>query len=418
MQPQSQPLLWPSGAPVCIPRTLTGPNVNLGTDTPNNAIGASGSMTASTFADNTLNGNHNTKYTGVNVTANTSIRASLWIARGTGANNRYVRLWITDGGSIYGFYSELDLQAGTASGPTALGTGAVGTATITPVGTGFNVTVSGKLSTAFTDVPTVWMSSENAPNSYFYVGTGGQCFAYESIGLCVFGSHDPYISNVVLLLGFEDVNGSTTTPGMTDESPSVHGTATVVGTAVISTGNKKFGTASLNAYNGGNGAITWPDSNDWYFSTSNFTVELWIYPLAYGSANSFILSQWDHLGNQHAWVLWFNVNQLSWNTAVAVTDNNFDIAAPASTPSINAWHHIAVDCDGAKVRMYSDGVMIGSTTTVRNLANCTAKISIGMDAAGLYPFQGYVDEVRITKGVARYASDAGFVVPTAPFPRN
>ena len=229
------------------------------------------------------------------------------------------------------------------------------------------------------------------------------------------GAGDPYWSNVVLLDGFNGANGATAT---LDESPSAHGAATFVGTAQLSTAQVKFGTASLNMYASGAGSINWPDSNDWYFGTNNFTVECWLYPLTYGSANSFILSQWDQIGNQHSWVLWFNVNQLSWNTAVAVTDNNFDIAAPASTPAINGWHHIAVDCDGTKVRMYSDGVMIGSTANVRNLSNSTAKISIGQDSAGLYPTQGYIDEVRITKGVARYHSDSGFAVPTAAFPRH
>ncbi len=31
---------------------------------------------------------------------------------------------------------------------------------------------------------------------------------------------------------------------------------------------------------------------------------------------------------------------------------------------------------------------------------------------------GWLDELRITKGVARYASDGGFTVPTAAFPRS
>ena len=223
---------------------------------------------------------------------------------------------------------------------------------------------------------------------------------------------DPYFGNVVLLDGFNGINGATAT---TDESPSAHGSATFHGVAQLSTTQAKFGTSSLFLGSGSLGYITWPDSNDWYFDGGNFTIEFWLYPLSYGSANAFLIDQWG--GGQNAWVLWWNVNQLSWNTAVAVTDNNFDIAAPASTPSLNAWHHIAIDSDGTKVRLYADGVMIASTTTVRNLANSTSLLAIGSDPVGTYISQGYMDELRITKGVARYASDSGFAVPTAAFPR-
>ena len=189
MQPWSQPLLW-TKVSVCVPQTLTGPTVNAGTNTPNNAIGATGSMTASTFAENTLNANHNVNYTtGATVAANSKMRGSAWIARGTGTNNRYVRFMVINSLSTYGFFTELDLQAGTAGAPVALGTGSLPSgsgATITPVGTGFNVSVTGVLSTTQTGPPFVWMSSETVPGTFFYVGTGTQCFAYESVGLCIF----------------------------------------------------------------------------------------------------------------------------------------------------------------------------------------------------------------------------------------
>jgi hypothetical protein len=147
-------------------------------------------MTASTFTENTINANHNVRYTGVVVPINSKVRASVWIARGTGTNNRYVRMWVTDSGATYGFYTELDLQAGTAAIAVALGSGRVSGGTdsisITPVASGFNVTVTGIFSITLSGSPVVWMSSETAPNAFFYTGSGTQSFAYESVGLCVF----------------------------------------------------------------------------------------------------------------------------------------------------------------------------------------------------------------------------------------
>lgn len=39
------------------------------------------------------------------------------------------------------------------------------------------------------------------------------------------------------------------------------------------------------------------------------------------------------------------------------------------------------------------------------------------NAAGGVDMNGWLDEVRITKGVARYSLDSGFAVPTAAYPR-
>ena len=224
---------------------------------------------------------------------------------------------------------------------------------------------------------------------------------------------DPYFGNVVLLDGFNGVNGATAT---TDESPAAHGAATFSGVAQLSSTQTKFGTTSLSTGTGSLGLITWPGSNDWYFSNGKFTIEFWVYPLAYGSANAFLIANWNQLGTK-GWALWYNVNTLQWQTSTTGSDSNADIAYTI-TGGQNVWHFYAIDNDGTKIRLYIDGVMVGSTTTIRTLFNNSSTVlSIGSDAATGYITQAYIDEVRITKGVARYASDAGFAVPTAAFPR-
>lgn len=69
--------------------------------------------------------------------------------------------------------------------------------------------------------------------------------------------------------------------------------------------------------------------------------------------------------------------------------------------------------------MYLNGVIVASSTTHRTINPSGAVLSIGGDGNTTnFNFNGWIDEVRITKGVARYASDAGFTVPTAAFPRS
>lgn len=71
------------------------------------------------------------------------------------------------------------------------------------------------------------------------------------------------------------------------------------------------------------------------------------------------------------------------------------------------------------MRLYFNGTMVASKAgaTGEN-ADIASTMGIGRAANGGIAFQGHIDEVRITKGVARYASDAGFTVPAAAFPRS
>ena len=224
---------------------------------------------------------------------------------------------------------------------------------------------------------------------------------------------DPYFGNVVLLMGYEGPNNSTGAPGMTDESPAAHGTATTNGGSVsIVTGQFKFGTSSLNL--GGGSDIQFPDSNDFYFGSGNYTIELWVRHSNVAGQQAYV-GQWQSAGN-YSYLLSTTSTALTLNVSTDGT-NNFAISGSWS-PVINTWYHIAVDWDGVKTRLYVNGAMIGSDTTARTFFNSPNNFSIGSTSLdNAVWFNGWMDELRITKGVARYASDSGFAVPTAAFPR-
>jgi len=223
------------------------------------------------------------------------------------------------------------------------------------------------------------------------------------------------VSNVVLLDGFNGANGSTSS---IDESPAAHGAATFAGTTTLSTTQAKFGTASLNNTSNITGGVTWPYSTDWALGSGKFTVECWYYANALGSKQA-LVAQFAGLA-VFGWIFMLdNTNKLTWYVSTTGADLFTDLVQ-SSTFTSGTWHHCAVDFDGTKYRLYYDGVMVASSTTLRNIYNPGYAVSVGNDVAlgNNYPMNGYLDEVRITKGVAQYASDAGFAVPTAPFPRS
>lgn len=250
-----------------------------------------------------------------------------------------------------------------------------------------------------------------------------ECLA-EAILKCAADSNDPYLNNVVLLLGFEDVDGATGDPGMTDESPSAHGTATVVGHAQIDTGTALIGSSSI-LFDGTGDRITFPSSTDWRLATNNsdqYTIECFVKFATLTSNNRGIIGVNAGIG-QVAWSLTGSstIGELAFAFSTSGVGFSSTITTSGAGMTTGVRYHVAVDKDSSgKIRLYVDGVMYGSATPANSMIiGVGAPLAIGAQGSGgQVDMDGWVDEVRITKGVARYASDAGFTPPTSAFPRT
>ena len=227
---------------------------------------------------------------------------------------------------------------------------------------------------------------------------------------------DPNFSSVSLLLHMNGSNGSTT---FTDSSSNAH-TVTANGNAQISTAQSKFGGAS--AYFDGDGDhINAGSSASFAFGIGPFTVECFVRFAALPGFNmiSGIVGTAPSLffaGND-TW--WLGINNISGENNLYLGRHG-DTAINARTPwtpALNTWYHIAATRDASNVvRLFIDGVSQTVTSTNNwHLADLsrTGTLFAGVIATPYY-FNGYIDELRITKGVARYT--ASFTARTAPFP--
>lgn len=219
---------------------------------------------------------------------------------------------------------------------------------------------------------------------------------------------DPYWENVVLLLHCDGTDGSTT---FIDSSNSAH-TVTAINSAQISTAQSKFGGASA-VFDGV--SVTYDylelsDSDDWHM-TGDFTVELFIRP-DYAPGFRDIIGQ-----RTSAVTCPFLIAIYDSVLVVSISNNNSSWAGnPAITGpslSLNTWYHVALTKSGGDWKLWVDGSQSGSTYVNGGaLTNSASAFRIGGITG--YSVAGNLDEVRITKGVARYTSD--FTPPTAAFP--
>lgn len=214
-------------------------------------------------------------------------------------------------------------------------------------------------------------------------------------------------SGTVLICHCDGTNGSTT---FTDASPNPR-TLTAISGATVSTAQAKFGTGSASFVGASLNAIQiGAPHNDFNFKSSPFTIEAWAYASSSPTTAS-IVAQWD-TSSSGGWFFGPIFNALSFYCMDAAGSQ---IAFSSGTVAVvGSWHHYAVDRDaGGTLRLYLDGVVIASTSAP-TFFDAAPQTNIGNSNRGTVDaWPGYIDEVRITKGTARYAG--AFTPPTAPF---
>ncbi len=213
-------------------------------------------------------------------------------------------------------------------------------------------------------------------------------------------------SDVKLLLHLDGADAATTT---TDASDSGH-VATFVASAQLDTAQKKFGTSSL-LLNGSTDYITFPDHADWNFGSGDFTIDFWIKSTQ--ATGALVCGQLNNAGGDLSFYFYLNLTANKITFRVQDTSGH----SVTSTTSVNdgAWHHITGVRYNDEMKLYingvSEGTPIGSLGTVPNRSTLLA-IGRGGEYNGLY-YDGWVDEFRISKGVARWT--ANFTIPTVAY---
>lgn len=230
---------------------------------------------------------------------------------------------------------------------------------------------------------------------------------------------DPYFSNVVLLLHFDGANGSQATT----DSSSLANSMAFTSSAQLSTAQARFGTASLFNPNAPYGGVVHLAGQvvpaAMQLSNLNWTVEYWVYFTSYqdqgfllntSSGNGFSALAFGPRGGNNA-----------LNATVYDIYNQPYTQFAASAVSLNAWHFIQcrrrTDAGGSDyLELAIDGVQVPGGGTylspagIKTLLPVTDWVIGGLSYQSGVNCEAFVDEVRVTIGVAR-----DFNLPTAPF---
>lgn len=204
---------------------------------------------------------------------------------------------------------------------------------------------------------------------------------------------DPYAANVSFLLKGDGTDNSTNIIDSSTNNFSV----TVNGNAKISTVQSKYGGSSL--YFDGNGDyldFATLNSSAFAFGTGDFTVEFWIRT---SITNGNILNP-ATLNGGSFWGVFIQSSNLRWNNSYNST--NLWLVS-ASSILDNNWHHVAISRISGLTKVFFDGILQNSFTDTTNyIYSNISSDNLRIGRGNMADFNGYIDDLRITKGAGRY----------------
>jgi hypothetical protein len=213
------------------------------------------------------------------------------------------------------------------------------------------------------------------------------------------------ITNTSLLLNY-------TNAGIIDNA--MMNNLETVGNAQISTTQSKWGGSSI-AFDGTGDALSTPANVNLAFGTGDFTIEMWVYGSTANNSSTigggwprfFVLGTSQTAGCIESYVV-------SGGIIYVELFGSGSLTFTASTLLNSTWNHFAATRSGTTLRLFVNGTQQTSGTFSTNLnLPATSSSWIGAVSASVGNFNGYIDDLRITKGFARYT--ANFTAPTAPF---
>lgn len=213
------------------------------------------------------------------------------------------------------------------------------------------------------------------------------------------------------LLHFDGASGST---GIVDEAGH---TATIVGSDIALSGaTMVFGTASLNCSGATANYIEFADDAGSTFGTGDFTIDFWANwnSFDFGLAGAAMCAKLSD--TLDGWTISCGGGVLAFQILAAGVPIGMAYALlPGST---GAWHHVAVVRSGSDLTMYLDGVTGASSasglTGPYDPAGATMFVGGWKEYAGQNTTpDAFMDELRISKGIARWTSS--FTPPASPY---
>lgn len=213
---------------------------------------------------------------------------------------------------------------------------------------------------------------------------------------------DPYWDNVVMLL-------QPTAEDTVIEDKSQYNNLTNITNVPLVT-NSLFGKSLDLLYTGASKYLTFNNSV-YEFGLGDFTIEFWSkVQVKDTDTNSYLL---DTSGNYRILICRIGSSTPRDGSMTFYDDG---IYFPTIYYPVNEWFHTACVRSNGVFYMFINGILKVNGPDTKNITGIDSNYFGSANTNAKYVYQGYVQNFRITQGIARYTEN--FNVSTEPFPTN
>jgi hypothetical protein len=219
----------------------------------------------------------------------------------------------------------------------------------------------------------------------------------------VVGTGGTYYDNLVLAMPFNEANGFRDVSSR-NRNPAAYGNV-----AISTAQSKYYGSSAY--FDGSTSQLTSPFSanGDFDFGSGNFTIEGWINPLV--STRTGIIAA--NNGSQTASALipfQIETTPSSGNLLLVLGNGSSAFTVGGNSvglTAINQWYHFAAVRNGTNVSLYLNGVAVGINTAVTGSLATSGVTNLYVGQLGFSTgyFNGYLQDLRIYKGLAKYTAN-------------
>ena len=229
---------------------------------------------------------------------------------------------------------------------------------------------------------------------------------------------DAHFPKVEALLPFDGTNGATSTTDLSDRGNTV----TFGGDAEISTAQSKFGGSSL-SLDGNGDYVDLPQATNQLVS-EDFTIEFWFrINSGAGSETIGLFGSYYTTPSGKGMIMassaTYNQVYFQWHYGASDWAYLNQTQGTRTALSNNTWYHVAVTRSVSTWRLFLNGTQEDSVTQssyITDSGSTTRLGNYGPSATASDGLNGYIEDFRITRGVARYTSN--FTAPTSAHPTS
>jgi len=212
---------------------------------------------------------------------------------------------------------------------------------------------------------------------------------------------------------------TTTALVQSKSKPPAKSNMSVVGDTKWSTAQTKFSDKSI-YFDGTGDYLAHPNSASLATGASNCTIEGWVFPITLtGASKIFLVGQSDYASAAGSSFITYLGG--SSNSDLYYGSSVISVASP--NPIVGQWNHVAWVREGTNWTSYLNGSRVATASGIgSNSVNAgsnayAAGIGGATNNNGIYNFNGYISELQMVTGVAKY-SGATYTIPNSELINN